>query len=157
MTTTDTPPSVTQRPPATSVSGWLLRATVTAHTIAAFGQPAFAGVYLSGNIHGLSWHARTADVVSYLSVLQVVVAIVVSSRTRRRWPAVTSVLILAAEFGQYAVGMSGTLWVHIPLGVTIIAVLAVLFVVVWARPLPYGVARGRIKRASVQNRAGADV
>ncbi|MEV0588297.1 hypothetical protein [Nonomuraea sp. NPDC050310] len=112
----------------------LFRAVVSVHTVAAFAQPALAGVYLSGNIDGLTWHARIADVVSYAGLAQVVLAVVVSARTRRRWPVAASALIVVAEFGQYVVGMNGLLWAHLPLGVTVVAALAVLFTVVWVRP-----------------------
>lgn len=122
-------------PPSPGLSGWALRATVTVHAVVAFGQPVFAGVYLTGNIGGLSWHATGADVVFSLGLTQMVVAAIASRRMRRWWPAVGSALILMAETGQYFAGLSGLLWLHVPLGVAIIASLAVQFVVVWTRPL----------------------
>lgn len=114
------------------MSAWVFRATATVHVVVAFGQPVFAGVFLTGNIGGLSWHATGADVVFSLGVAQVVVAAVASRRMRRWWPVVGSVLILGAETGQYFAGLSGLLWLHLPLGVAIIASLAVQFVVVWS-------------------------
>ena len=77
----------------------MFRAAATVHAIAAFGQPVFAGVYLTGNSGGLSWHARGADVVFSLGMAQVVVAAVASRRMRRWWPVGGSVLILIAETG----------------------------------------------------------
>ncbi|MEU0835465.1 hypothetical protein ACNPQM_29780 [Streptomyces sp. NPDC056231] len=109
---------------------------MTVHTVAAFGQPVFAGVYLTGEIGGLDWHARGADVVFSLGLLQAAVGGAASRRMRRLWPIAVSMLILAAETGQYMAGLSGLLWVHIPLGVMIVAALAVLSAAVWVLPLP---------------------
>ncbi|MCX5323754.1 hypothetical protein [Streptomyces sp. NBC_00120] len=133
-TTTCEQPSTTLRPSGTA--GRLLRAAVTAHTVAAFGQPVFAGVYLTGEIGGLDWHARGADIVFSLGLLQAVAGAAASARMRSVWPTAVSVLIVAAEAGQYMAGLSGLLWVHLPLGVMIIAALAVLSAAVWVRPLP---------------------
>ncbi|MET9658068.1 hypothetical protein [Streptomyces sp. NPDC006510] len=109
---------------------------MTVHTVAAFGQPVFAGVYLTGEIGGLDWHARGADIMFSLGLLQAAVGVAASARMRRLWPIAVSVLIVAAETGQYVAGLSGLLWVHLPLGVMIIAALAVLSAAVWVRPLP---------------------
>lgn len=134
----------------------MFRVTVTVHAITAFAQPALAGAYLSGNIDGLSWHARIADAVSYLGMLQLVIAIVVSIRAARWWPAVASALLVAAEFAQYVAGMSGALWLHIPLGVTIIAAVTLMFAVVWMRPLPLPAATRKRSRKSNELEANPD-
>ncbi|MBO1334394.1 hypothetical protein [Streptomyces sp. VRA16 Mangrove soil] len=118
------------------MSARILRLAVTVHTAVAFGQPAFAGAYLSGDIGGLDWHARGADVTFSLGIVQAVIGVVAARRSRRWWPAVASVLILIAESGQYAAGLAGALWLHIPLGVALLAGLTVLCVTVWTRPLP---------------------
>ncbi|MEV8553799.1 hypothetical protein AB0L04_28780 [Streptomyces glaucescens] len=107
-----------------------------AHTVAAFGQPVFAGVYLSGAVGGLHWHARGADLVFSLGLLQTVAGTAASVRMRRVWPVTVSLLVVAAETVQYMAGLSGALWLHLPLGAAIIASLAVLFVAAWIRPLP---------------------
>ncbi|MEU6661955.1 hypothetical protein [Streptomyces sp. NPDC046821] len=104
--------------------------------MAAFGQPVFAGVYLSGEIDGLNWHAQGANLVYTLGLLQAAVGIAASRRMRRQWPTVVSVVILLAETGQYVAGSAGLLWMHLPLGVMLIASLTVLAVAVWIRPLP---------------------
>ncbi|MEV6987084.1 hypothetical protein AB0M95_38315 [Sphaerisporangium sp. NPDC051017] len=49
----------------TRLSGWVLRAIVSAHMAAIAGQPVFAGVYLSGDYDGLRRHAAGADVVCH--------------------------------------------------------------------------------------------
>jgi hypothetical protein len=46
------------------------------------------------------------------------------------------VALVAAETVQYVAGLRGALWLHIPLGVVIVAALAVQFIAVWRRPVP---------------------
>ena len=56
---------------ATRPAGWVLRALISAHTVAIFGQPVFAGVYLSGDYEGLRLHATGADVVTWRLIADV--------------------------------------------------------------------------------------
>ncbi|MFJ9179286.1 hypothetical protein [Streptomyces sp. NPDC102360] len=134
MTTTLEKPSTAPR--RSLVHGRLFRFAVTVHAVAAFGQPAFAGAYLSGDIGGLDWHARGADIVFSLGIGQALVGSFTSRRMRRWWPFAVSMLLVVAESGQYLAGMEGLLWVHIPLGVMIIAGLAVLSAALWMRQEP---------------------
>ncbi|MEV0384737.1 hypothetical protein [Nonomuraea sp. NPDC050643] len=115
--------------------GWVLRAVVSAHTVAIVAQPVFAGVYLSGDYDGLRWHVAGADVVTSIGLAQVVVAIVVWVRLRRVWPLLATSAVVAAETVQYFAGLDGALWLHLPLGVMTVAALVVLFIAVWCRPL----------------------
>ncbi|MEU4395209.1 hypothetical protein [Kribbella sp. NPDC023855] len=114
---------------------WVLRAVVTMHVVAIFGQPVFAGIYLSGDYDGLRWHTLGADTVTYTGYLQLVVTILVWIRLRRAWPFVVTLILVAAETVQYFAGLEGALWLHFPLGVLTIAALVVLFIAVWRRPL----------------------
>ncbi|MFF0436572.1 hypothetical protein ACFYU9_30695 [Streptomyces sp. NPDC004327] len=111
------------------------RAAVTAHVVAVFGQPVFAGVYLSGDFDGLGMHAAGADAVTSLCLVQLVVAVVLWVRLRRAWPFLGTLALAVAETVQYVAGTAGALWLHIPLGVFTIVAAALLFVAVWARPL----------------------
>ncbi|MEU3457290.1 hypothetical protein ABZ671_27360 [Micromonospora sp. NPDC006766] len=124
--------------------------TVTVHAILAFGQPVFAGVYLTGSIRGLELHARGADVVFTLGVVQFVIAVAISVRSRRVWHVVASALVTAAEALQYLVGMSGRLWVHFPFGVAIISGLALYAVAAWAQALPARPVRTDPRRTRVR-------
>ncbi|GAA4553509.1 hypothetical protein GCM10023192_85880 [Amycolatopsis samaneae] len=117
------------------VSGWILRAVVSAHLVAIAGQPVFAGVYLSGDYDGLGWHAAGANVVTSIGYLQVIAAVVVWVRLRRAWPFAATVALVAAETVQYFAGLDGALWLHLPLGVLTIAALVVVFLGVWLQPL----------------------
>jgi hypothetical protein len=116
------------------VTGWVMRALVSAHVVAIFGQPVFAGVYLSGDYDGLRWHAAGANVVTSIGYLQVIAAIVVWVRSRQAWPFLATLALVVAETVQYFAGMDGALWLHLPLGVLTIVGLVVLFIAVWRRP-----------------------
>ncbi|GAB3984980.1 hypothetical protein GCM10029978_096220 [Actinoallomurus acanthiterrae] len=116
------------------VTGWVMRALVSAHVVAIFGQPVFAGVYLSGDYDGLRWHAAGANVVTSIGYLQLIAAIVVWVRSRQAWPFLATLALVAAETVQYFAGMDGALWLHLPLGVLTIVGLVVLFIAVWRRP-----------------------
>ncbi|WAL68394.1 hypothetical protein ORV05_11685 [Amycolatopsis cynarae] len=116
------------------VTGGVMRALVTAHLVAIFGQPVFAGMYLGGDFDGLRWHAAGANVVTSLGYLQLIAAIVVWVRLRQAWPLFATLAVVAAETVQYFAGLDGTLWLHLPLGVSTIAGLVVLFIAVWRRP-----------------------
>ncbi|MFC4086524.1 hypothetical protein [Amycolatopsis samaneae] len=124
-----------KRGAAPMVSGWILRAVVSAHLVAIAGQPVFAGVYLSGDYDGLGWHAAGANVVTSIGYLQVIAAVVVWVRLRRAWPFAATVALVAAETVQYFAGLDGALWLHLPLGVLTIAALVVVFLGVWLQPL----------------------
>ncbi|TCO46260.1 hypothetical protein EV646_107284 [Kribbella antiqua] len=119
----------------TSPAGWVLRAVVSAHTAAIFGQPVFAGIYLSGEYDGLRLHAAGADATTSIGYLQLIAAIVVWARLRQAGPFLATLALVTAETVQYFAGMDGALWLHLPLGVLTIAGLVVQFVAVWRRPL----------------------
>jgi hypothetical protein len=120
----------------TAVSGWVLRTAATLFLIGGFAQPAFAGVYLSGEFDGLAWHVIGADLVSYLSLAQLGAAVAVWIRVRRAWPFWASLALLLGVLGQYFAGMEGALWLHLPLGVALIAGITLTFAALWMRPLP---------------------
>lgn len=117
------------------VSGWFLRGLVSAHLVAVFGQPVFAGVYLSGDFDGLRMHAVGADIVTAIGYLQVIAAVVVWARLRQVWPFVASLALVAAETVQYFAGQDGALWLHLPLGVVTVAAVVMLFVAIWRQPV----------------------
>ncbi|MDA1366610.1 hypothetical protein [Glycomyces algeriensis] len=127
-------------PPApragTAVSGWVLRATATLFLICGFAQPVFAGVYLTGDFDGLTWHVVGADLLSSLSIVQLGAAVAVWIRVRRAWPFWASLALLLGGVAQYFAGLDGALWLHLPLGVALIAGIAITFAALWMRPLP---------------------
>lgn len=109
----------------------VLRGVVSVHVVAMFGQPVFAGVYLSGVFDGLRWHELGADAVTSLGYVQLVVALVVWIRLRRSWAFFATSALVAAETVQYFAGMDGALWLHLPLGVLTVVGLVLLFVAAW--------------------------
>ncbi|MDA3624462.1 hypothetical protein OU415_03370 [Saccharopolyspora sp. WRP15-2] len=114
-----------------------LRAIASAHAIAIFGQPVFAGVLLSGDYDMLHVHAVGADVVYYLGLAQLAAALVLWARRGPRWPSAAAALIVLGETGQYFAGLLGALGVHFPLGVALIALSTVSLVALW-RPSALG-------------------
>lgn len=121
--------------PRTRPVAWVLRAVVTAHLVAIVGQPVFAGVYLSGDFDGLRLHSTGADLVTSIGYVQLVVAVVAAVRLRRSWPLVATAAVVAAETVQYLAGLSGALWLHIPLGVLTVVAVVLLFVATWRATL----------------------
>ena len=119
----------------TSRAGRILRAIVSAHVVAIFGQPVFAGIYLSGDFDGLRWHEVGANTVTSLGYLQLIVAIVVWVRLRQAWLGLSTLALVAAESTQYMAGMKGALWLHLPLGVATVVGVTVQFIAVWMRPI----------------------
>ncbi|MDA1361614.1 hypothetical protein O1R50_18445 [Glycomyces luteolus] len=134
-----------EAPPGTrtAVSGWVLRAAATLFLIGGFAQPTFAGVYLSGDFDGLAAHVLGADLLSSISIAQVGAAVAVWIRVRRAWPFWASLALMLGGVAQYFAGMEGALWLHLPLGVALIAGITVTFAALWMRPLPRRVKEAR--------------
>ncbi len=110
---------------------WAVRILATLHAVAAIGQPTFAGAYLGGNYDMLGVHARGADVVTSLSYLLLIIAIVLWILGGPRWPAVATLLLVAAETAQYFAGMAGAMELHIPLGVGVVTGSLFLAIALW--------------------------
>ncbi|WP_344233186.1 hypothetical protein [Kribbella hippodromi] len=98
----------------------LLRATAGVHAVAICLQPVFAGVYLNGSPAGMRMHEPTGLALAFLGLFQVVAA-TIWWRSGGRWTApAVSLLILAGEVGQIAMGYSRQLAVHVPLGIALV-------------------------------------
>jgi hypothetical protein len=95
----------------------LLRVLVVVHAVTAFVQPMLAGAYLDGSSSAMSAHAALGMGVATVCLLQLGAAVVYLAGTRVVWPAALSFGLLAAEGALIA---TGSLVVHIPLGVAII-------------------------------------
>lgn len=134
----------------------LLRVLISLHVVLIFGQPVFAGLYLSGDYDSLNLHALGADLVSYLSYLQLLVALVLWLVKGPRWLFAASLLLTLGETAQYFAGLAGALDLHLPLGVALITGAALLTVAAW-RPQssPRPKRRARAEHAHGQHEAAA--
>jgi hypothetical protein len=110
-----------------------VRAVVSVHAVAIFGQPVFAGVFLSGDYDGLRLHEAGANLTTSLGCIQLIVAIVVWVRLRLVQPFLATLAVVVAETVQYFAGMAGALWLHLPLGVATVTGVVVQFISVWRR------------------------
>ena len=102
---------------------WLLAAAV-------FAQAIFAGLFLDGNNDWLGWHAVNGHLVlPSLALVQVILAILVWRRGRGPgWLAIASGGLLVAIEVQGALGETGQVAFHVPLGVAILAMVGTLLV-----------------------------
>jgi hypothetical protein len=106
-----------------------VRIVAVLHSLCAIVQPMLAGVYLSGEVDAIDIHALNGHVVSGLGVIQLVAAIVFVWRGRgRAWPLHASIAIVVAEQVQTGVGFEGLVAIHLPLGVSIVAMQILLTV-----------------------------
>ncbi|PJN29390.1 hypothetical protein [Kitasatospora sp. CB02891] len=128
--------AVPERTGRSGPAGQVLRVLVAVHTVAVYGQPVFAGVYLSGSYDGLGWHLAGANAVTGLGYLQLIAAMVLWFRSRISWPLTGTAVVVIAETVQYFAGLDGTLWLHLPLGVATIVALTVLTIGLLRTPLP---------------------
>ncbi|WIV61308.1 hypothetical protein [Amycolatopsis nalaikhensis] len=107
------------------------RGFVTAHAVAIFGQPVFAGSYLTGDYGMLAVHRFGANLVFSLALAQLVPTALLWRRGGPRWPFWASVLLLLGETAQYFAGLAGALGLHVPLGVALVSLAVVTLVGIW--------------------------
>ncbi|MEU8227941.1 hypothetical protein [Kribbella sp. NPDC048915] len=111
----------------------VLRVVAGVHALAICLQPLFAGLYLNGSPAGIRMHETTGLILSALSLMQLLVA-TMWWRSGGRWTAsAVSLLIVAGEIAQGAVGHSRLLAIHAPLGVALVVV-SVAFALRVGRP-----------------------
>ncbi|MQA27003.1 MAG: hypothetical protein GEU94_16420 [Micromonosporaceae bacterium] len=129
MTQTTTAPGVAAASPGPRATLTVLRVLAVLHTAGAIVQPMLAGVYLGGDVDALAIHELNAHVVTGLGFFQLVAAIVFVWRGRGRfWPLWASLAICLAVQAQVGMGYEGVVAVHLPLGVSIIAMQILLTV-----------------------------
>jgi hypothetical protein len=106
-----------------------LRVLAVLHSLCAIGQPTFAGIYLDGDVDALALHEINASMVAGLGVVQLVAAIgYVWAGRGRRWPLWASLGVVLAEQVQTGLGYESEVAIHIPLGVSVIAMQILLTV-----------------------------
>lgn len=124
-----------RRPRLTS---WALRAVLSAHLLAVLAQPVLAGLYLTGDVDAIGWHATVGSTLAALA-LAVVVAAAGHVLVRRRswWLLGAAVLLFLADGLQIGMGYERELEIHIPLGVAIVVASVLLAGWSWS-PRPAG-------------------
>ncbi|MGW2634464.1 hypothetical protein ACWC2K_34855 [Streptomyces chattanoogensis] len=83
-------------------------------------QAALAGLFVTGDLNLLAWHAANAGVLSALTVIQTVLAVVVWRRLRGPgWPVAAGAALLGLVTVQQGLGEARMLAGHMPLGMAI--------------------------------------
>jgi hypothetical protein len=120
--------------PATTPAGprrtlTVLRVLAVLHSACIVVQPMLAGMYLDGDVDALDLHELNASIVSGLGVLQLFAAIAYVWKGRgRAWPLWSSLGLVLAEQVQTGLGYENVVAVHVPLGVSVVAMQILLTV-----------------------------
>jgi hypothetical protein len=143
--TPGTPATSDARVPGPRVTLHVLRVVAVIHALSMIAQPALAGLYLSGKVDALATHQINAVIIALFDLVQVFAAVAFAWKGRGRfWPLWASLAVLVAGEAQVGVGLEGIVAVHIPLGVSIIAMQILL--TVWLFRSDTAVARVRRPR-----------
>ena len=122
---------------------WPYRITLSVSAVLLFNQAVFAGQFLGGSYPSLATHRENATYAGIAVLVAGLAAIAI------RWPGRGPWWPIAATFGlfglialQIVLGFLRLLELHIPLGVSIIVLVALLLFWAWrTRPAEIGVAR----------------
>lgn len=116
----------------------ILRVVVLVHAALAVAQPVAAGAVLQASTVGLTVHRAVGGTLVLVAMVQAVVA-VLAWRRLPAWTVGLCALLVVAEVAQAALGATGLLAVHVPLGVAIVGTSVALAVwAVRARPAAVG-------------------
>jgi hypothetical protein len=92
-----------------------------------FAQAVFAGLFLDGNSAWRQWHAVNGMLlIPLLALLAVALAVLLWRSGGPGWIALASLALLLAIVVQNAMGQSGQVAVHVPLGVAILGLIGAL-------------------------------
>ncbi|MGW2815635.1 hypothetical protein [Streptomyces sp. NPDC001415] len=98
----------------------LMRAAAVLVLLDTLLQAALAGLFVTGNVDLLAGHAANAGLLSALTVLQTLAALLVWRLLRGpAWPTAASTLLIALVSGQQGLGEARALAGHLPLGMAI--------------------------------------
>ncbi|GAA4858585.1 hypothetical protein [Actinomycetospora straminea] len=114
----------------------LFRVVVLLHAALTLVQPVAAGAVLQASTVGLAVHQAVGGVLLLVAFVQVPVAVLAWRPGRLpAWPIAVSAGLVVVETAQVAVGATGVLAVHVPLGVAIVgAAVGLAWWAVRARP-----------------------
>ncbi|MGW2597922.1 hypothetical protein [Streptomyces klenkii] len=98
----------------------VLRAVAVAVLLDTLVQAALAGLFVTGDLNLLTWHAANASLLSALTVAETAAALVVWRRLAAPgWPAAASAALVALVSAQQGLGEARVLAGHMPLGMAI--------------------------------------
>ncbi|KPC64391.1 hypothetical protein ADL29_12165 [Streptomyces chattanoogensis] len=98
----------------------LMRGTAALLLLDTLVQAVLAGLFVTGDLDLLAWHAANAGVLSALTVIQTVLAVVVWRRLRGPgWPAAASAALVGLVSVQQGLGEARVLAGHMPVGMAI--------------------------------------
>jgi hypothetical protein len=104
-----------------------LRLVLRLLALLVFAQAVFAGLFLDGNATWRRWHEVNGMLlIPLLTLLVVVLAVVLWRSGGPGWMALAGVALLLAVIVQNAMGQSGRVAVHVPLGVAIFGLVGAL-------------------------------
>lgn len=105
----------------------VLRVVAVLVLLDTLAQAALAGLFVTGDLDLLTWHAANAGVLSALTVVQTVAALVVWRAARGPlWPAVASAVLVVLVSVQRGLGEARILAGHMPLGMAVFGCAAAL-------------------------------
>jgi hypothetical protein len=111
---------------------WLFRIVVTAEAVLAFNQAVFAGRFINGDYGAVASHSTGAAITELVLMVEVVAAVLLWRPGRGpAWPILASLGLFLLVGVQIALGFSRALAVHVPLGVTVIALDILMLVWAW--------------------------
>ena len=114
---------------------WPLRVLVTLAATLLFVQAVLAGQFLSGSYGSLLWHQNNAALTDMVLIAAIPAGVLVRWPGRGPlWPTFAVAGLLAISYTQSELGFSRVLTVHVPLGVAMIMLAAVLTAWVWWQP-----------------------
>ncbi len=115
------------------VTLWLLRALVTVHLAAVLSQPVWAGLFLTGDVDAMAVHGVVGDALAALGLVTIAAALGYSLGGRGTlWVVPLAVVWFLAVGLQIGAGHSRALALHVPLGVGLVVVAALVAVWAWS-------------------------
>ncbi|MFI1657829.1 hypothetical protein ACH4ZU_23350 [Streptomyces sp. NPDC020472] len=98
-------------------------------------QAALAGLFVTGDVALLTWHAANAQLLSGLAVLECAATVLVWRAAHRSgWPVLLAVVLVAVVGVQHDLGEARELGGHVPLGMTIFGIAVALAYWAFASP-----------------------
>jgi hypothetical protein len=105
-----------------------LRAVAALHAVAVCLQPVLAGAYLNGSGAAMRLHEPIGLGAAVVSMAQLPIAVVYWRSGGRGSAILVTLLLLVAESFQIAMGYDRQFALHVPLGITIVAITCVFAV-----------------------------